>query len=110
MVGALSDDRLGPILHLIHSEPGLPHTAQELADRVGMSESAFTKRFKDKIGQTVGSYLRQWRMQIAARALRETERSMIDIAESVAYDSEVAFRKAFSAYFEIAPGKYRRGG
>ena len=44
----------------------------------------------------------------AARALRETERSMIDIAESVGYDSEVAFRKAFSAYFEIAPGKYRR--
>ena len=108
LVGALSDDRVGPVLHLIHAEPGLPHTAQDLADRVGMSESAFTKRFKDKIGQTVGSYLRQWRMQLAARALRETERSMTDIAESVGYDSEVAFRKAFSAYFEIAPGKYRR--
>lgn len=108
LIGALSDDRLGPVLHRIHAEPGLAHTTQSLSSSIGMSESAFAKRFREKVGLTIGAYLRLWRMQLAARALRESERSIADIAESVGYESEVAFRKAFSAYFEVAPGRYRR--
>ena len=110
VVGALGDARLGPVLHEMHSRPQAPHTAKSLASHVGMSESAFTKRFRDKTGQTVGAYLKQWRMQLAARALTESERSMADIAESIGYESEVAFRKAFKAHFDVAPGRYRRQG
>ncbi|NKC00007.1 MAG: helix-turn-helix domain-containing protein [Pseudomonadales bacterium] len=108
VIGALGDERLGAILTMIHRRPEDPYTAASLAREAGMSESAFAKRFKEKVGVTVGAYLRQWRLQLAARALRESNDSMATIAADVGYESEVAFRKAFSSYFGTAPGRYRR--
>ena len=110
VVGALVDDRLGAALYAIHAGPGHPHTTPTLAAAAGMSESAFAKRFKTKVGMTPGAYVRQWRLQVAAQALRETERSMADISESVGYESEVAFRKAFSSFFGVARAATGGGG
>ena len=105
---ALGDSRLGPVLATIHRDPGEALRLEDMAAASSLSESAFIQRFKKSVGMTPGQYVRHWRMQIAARALRETRRSMTDIANSVGYDSEVAFRKAFRAYFEQSPGAYRR--
>lgn len=104
----LGDPRLGPVLATIHREPGRPLRLDEMAAMANLSESAFTQRFKKAVGMTPGQYLRHWRMQMASQALRETRRSMGDIANTVGYDSEVAFRKAFSTHFNQSPGAYRR--
>lgn len=74
----------------------------------GMSESAFAQRFKKGVGMPPGQYLKHWRMQIAARALADTNHSMLEIAHSVGYDSDVAFREAFGGHIGTAPGTYRR--
>lgn len=108
LFGAFGDPRLGLVLAAIHRNPELPHRLDEMAAASNLSESAFTQRFKKAIGMTPGQYVRHWRMQTAARALRETQRSMADIAASVGYESEVAFRKAFRSYFDESPGAYRR--
>ncbi|MEM7082072.1 MAG: AraC family transcriptional regulator [Pseudomonadota bacterium] len=109
VIGALADKRLGPILGNIHRHPGAPHTLKEMASSALLSESAFTQRFKKQVGMTPGNYVRHWRMQSAARLLTDTDLSMGAIAERVGYESEVAFRKAFSTHFEQTPGRYRRG-
>ncbi|MFK7954762.1 MAG: cupin domain-containing protein [Lysobacterales bacterium] len=108
VMGALGDPMLGPVLAKIHRSPGRPHTLPSMAQATGLSESAFTQRFKKHIGQTPGQYVRFWRMQAAASQLTSTSRSILDIATQVGYDSEVAFRKAFKATMGIAPGAYRR--
>lgn len=108
VIGALADPRLGPILAAIHGNPGKPHRLSDLAEASRLSESAFTQRFKKQVGMTPGNYVRHWRMQTAAQRLSETHTSMAGIAEEVGYESEVAFRKAFSTYFNESPGKYRR--
>ena len=108
VVGALTDTKLGAALHAMHTQPELGHSNADLARTAGMSESAFGKRFKRELGMTPGAYLREWRMNMAARALRESERSMLDIALSIGYESEVAFRKAFKSHFGESPGRYRR--
>ena len=108
LIGALADARLGPILADIHRVPGAAHRLEYMAAASNLSESAFAQRFKKQVGMTPGNYVRHWRMQTAARALRETERSMANIANSIGYNSEVAFRKAFRAFFDMAPGHYRR--
>ena len=107
-IGSLGDAQLGPGLASIHREPGAPHRLSDMAQLAGLSDSAFTKRFKRSIGMTPGRYLKHWRMQIAARALADGNRSMLEIANSVGYDSEVAFRKTFKNYIGTAPGAYRR--
>lgn len=108
VIGALADVKLGPSLASIHQAPGEEHRLADLASQAGMSESAYSQRFKRQVGMTPGSYIKHWRMQLAQRALAETDRSIIDIADSSGYESEVAFRKAFSAYVGTAPARFRR--
>jgi AraC-like DNA-binding protein len=53
-------------------------------------------------------YLANWRMQIAAQKLRETNASLAQIADMVGYDSEAAFSRAFKKVFGTAPATWRR--
>ena len=108
VVGALSDVRLGPLLASIHADPGANHSIERMVEVTHLSESALADRFKKTIGMTPGAYVRHWRMQSAAKKLTGSQESITGIAESVGYESEVAFRKAFKAYFNISPGQYRR--
>ena len=107
-IAALADPRIGPVLQLIHDNPGAPHAVEALAVRVGMSRSSFAQRFKEQTGMTPGRYVLHWRMH-TARALSEgTEQSIATISDVVGYDSEVAFRKAFKRYVGVPPAQYRR--
>ena len=45
----------------------------------------------------------RWRLQLAARALGSTSRSVADIAEEVGYESEAAFNRAFKREFVRRP-------
>jgi AraC family transcriptional regulator, activator of mtrCDE len=53
-------------------------------------------------------YLTHWRMQIARQQLEESNTTIIDIAESVGYQSEAAFSRVFKKQFQTAPATYRR--
>ena len=105
---ALADARLGPILNRIHAQPGEIKSVDELAEMALMSRSAFAERFKIVVGLTPGRYLTHWRMQLAIDLLQHTDLSMTQISERCGYQSEVAFRKAFSRNVNTSPGKFRR--
>ena len=109
-LGALSDPRLGPVLHSIHVNPGADHNVDRLAGQAGMSRSSFAQHFKNKTGITPAQYVMHWRMQLATRLLRSNDESITAIAETVGYQSEVAFRKAYRSYTGKPPGKVRREG
>jgi AraC-like DNA-binding protein len=53
-------------------------------------------------------YLAYWRMQLAARRLRETRDSIAQIGFAVGYESEAAFSKAFKREFEASPALWRK--
>lgn len=107
-LGALADARLGPVLNLIHANPGDSWSVATLAETAGMSRSALAQRFKQRVGMSVARYVTHWRMQEAIELLRSSRFSVAAIAERCGYASEVAFRKAFRAYVGIPPGKFRR--
>ena len=54
------------------------------------------------------AYITNWRMQLARQALTVSSRPIIEIAESVGYQSEAAFGRVFRKQFGIAPARYRR--
>jgi AraC family transcriptional regulator, alkane utilization regulator len=107
-LGALKDQQIGSALTLIHQNPETDWTVLVLAERVGMSRSAFAARFHRIVGEPPLHYLTRWRMQKAAGLLREGHASLAEIAEQVGYDSEAAFSKAFKRAIGSAPGAYRR--
>lgn len=107
-LGALRDPAIGTALGLLHKNPEKAWTVPSLAARVGMSRSPFAARFAALVGQSPMSYLKQWRLQLAARLLRDQSLSLAMIAEQVGYESAAAFSRVFKREFRVSPGQYRR--
>ena len=107
-LAGLRDRQVGRALALIHQDPAHPWTVEALAGEAAMSRSAFYERFDRLIGQAPMQYLTQWRMSVAASALRQTRAPIAAIALDVGYDSEAAFTRAFKRSVGTPPGRWRR--
>jgi AraC-like DNA-binding protein len=92
----------------MHGDPAHPWQLEELASAVGMSRTTFALRFKTAVGVAPLSYLFDWRMHLAERALRETDTPVSRVGLSVGYTSESAFCNAFKRAVGMAPQRYRR--
>lgn len=104
---ALGDPRLAPALRSMHGDPGRSWQLGELAKAVAMSRTAFASRFKAVAGLAPLTYLTEWRMRLAERALREEDTSIAALARSLGYTSESAFSNAFKRVTGRAPMRYR---
>ena len=106
-LSALRDPFVSRALSLMHAQPAQAWTAEELANMVGLSRSAFAERFTTLIGQPPIQYLGQWRMQIAAERLRASRAPLARIAAEIGYDSEAAFSRAFKRQYGQPPAAWR---
>ncbi len=107
-LGALGDPHISRALALIHTDPTHLWTIAELARNVGMSRSNFFARFRDLVGETPGQYLTRWRVHLAARLLRQGDKSVATAGRAVGYATEAAFSNAFLRMTGMRPGAYRR--
>lgn len=106
--GMLSDERLGNAIRLMHKDCAQPWTTVMLADRVGMSKSAFAAHFKEKLGISPIAYLTRHRMSLAQKMLETNATPGIaQIAAQVGYDSEASFNKAFKREIGMPPALWR---
>jgi AraC-like DNA-binding protein len=106
---AMQDRRLATVLALIHGEPWRAWTIAGLCNRAGVSKTVLAEKFAALVGTSPIDYLTNWRMQIAARWLKESGMTIERVAERCGYDSVPAFSRAFKRCFGVAPGAYRRG-
>ncbi|WP_290056493.1 AraC family transcriptional regulator [Amycolatopsis solani] len=106
-LGMLADPVVGEALERIHREPSRPWTATTLASAIAVSRATLARRFPAAIGQSPGAYLTQWRMDLAAVRLRDTDDTVESVAAAVGYTSLPAFSRAFSRAHGNAPGRYR---
>ena len=106
-LGVLCDDTVGTAAALLHSDPARAWTTGALARDTGVSRSTLSRRFAMVSGETPGTYLKRWRMDLAARRLRDTDDSLEAVAHSVGYTSVYAFSRAFSRLRLVPPGQYR---
>ena len=103
---ALSDGQLNRAVTAMHKQPERRWTVQQLAERAGMSRSAFAFRFKEKVGVSVMAYLIRWRMLLAADRLIATSDPVGTIAGVLGYESESAFVFAFRREMGCTPRQY----
>ncbi len=106
-LAALRDHEVGKALRLLHGQPANKWNVEQLATEVGVSRSAFARRFTDLIGESPMRYLAGWRMQLAKKLLQQPDLSLSMIAEKIGYDSDIAFNKAFKRLNDIPPGIWR---
>jgi AraC-like DNA-binding protein len=104
----LRDSVVAQALGLLHAHPERAWTVAELAAAVHVSRSTLMRRFNDLVGEPPAAYLTRWRIELAARLLRESEQPVGRISHLVGYTSEFAFSRAFSKHRGEPPGRYRK--
>ncbi len=105
---ALNDPAISKALELMHHQPESNWTLETIARSAGISRTLLANRFRETVGKTPMSYLTFWRMLKARKLLSSNDLSLREIAETVGYQSESAFNRAFKNQFQFSPGKYRR--
>lgn len=104
----LSDPQIGRALALIHQRIAAPWSAEGLAREVALSRSAFVGRFTALVGLPPIRYLTQWRLRTAQLHLKETNKTVSQLAHLVGYESEAAFSRAFRREFGLPPVQWRQ--
>ncbi|MFD9293042.1 AraC family transcriptional regulator [Streptomyces sp. NPDC060030] len=107
-LAGLGDPVIAAALTCLHRDPAHPWTVAELASTAAVSRSTLAARFKTTVGQGPLEYLTRWRIQLAARQLRDGGATLAAIAHSVGYGSESALSVAFKRVMGVPPGDYRR--
>jgi len=103
----LKDPHIGRALALIHQQVSAHWSVEALAKEVALSRSAFVERFTSLVGVPPIRYLTVWRLQTAKLNLRETGKTIAQLANSVGYESEEAFSRAFKREFGLSPARWR---
>lgn len=107
-LAALRDRHIGKAVALMHERPADDWTVDELGRRIGLSRSALHERFVEFVGMPPMQYLTNWRMQLGARLLRDSDSMVATIALETGYDSEAAFSRAFKRLTGQPPAAWRR--
>ena len=80
---AIFDPQIGAALRSIHENVNRAWTVESLAGAANMSRSAFAARFKELLGQTPLEYVTEWRMQKAVQLLKQKDKKLVEVAQSV---------------------------
>ena len=83
-------------------------TLEELSRTHGMCETQLKRDFKRVYGISPAAYRRAYRMEQAARILRDTDKSVTEVAMQVGYLNPSKFSHAFRAEIGVPPAEYRK--
>jgi AraC family transcriptional regulator len=80
----------------------------QLAALAGLSKFHFHRLFKTAVGDAPSHYLLKLRMHDAKRLLRETKRSVVEVALDVGYANPSHFARFFRRETGLSPSDYRQ--
>lgn len=100
--------RLGMLYDFLYQHLADSHSVRSLAERVGMSERTFLRRFQDATGKTPARWLLDERLQLAQHRLTTSRESMEKIAELSGFGNAKNLRLRFQQHLAISPLAYRK--
>jgi len=100
--------RLGMLYDFLYQHLAESHSVRQLAERVGMSERTFLRRFQDATGKTPARWLLDERLQLAQHHLANGRESMEKVAEISGFGNAKNLRLRFQQHLDISPLAYRK--
>jgi len=94
-------------LRLMHDNPAHPWTAKQLAAESGTSRASLARRFHDHVGEPPMTFLKNWRMAMAADLLCQPGETVGTVADKVGYATPFAFSAAFKRIRGLSPHQFR---
>ncbi|HSI11996.1 MAG TPA: helix-turn-helix transcriptional regulator [Chthoniobacter sp.] len=107
-----SDDVRDVILESINkyvrANLGRAVTIANIAEELGYSVSHLRAVFRDRLGVSLGKYMRESRLSEAAQLLQSSTHNVSEIGERCGFESLYAFSRAFRKAYGIPPRTYRQ--
>lgn len=85
-------------------------TCEDVAEQIYLSGFHFHRTFSILTGMTLGDYIRNRRLSLAAQELLTGKDKVIDIALKYGYQTPESFTKAFSKFHGVLPSQVKREG
>ncbi len=102
-------EKLKFILSRIEADYDKKLTITDMANECGYSASHFMRWFKEVTGTGFTSYLIEYRLGKAAKALRDnTDDTILQISEKTGFDNLSNFNRLFKKRFDMTPKQFRR--
>ncbi|WP_294466514.1 helix-turn-helix transcriptional regulator [uncultured Anaerofustis sp.] len=89
-----------------HNDEAL--TLNALSKKLGYSKFHTTRKFKEISGMQLRDYLRKRKLAFALKEVRDSKKTILDIAFDYGFSSNEAFSRAFKKAYGITPSKYRK--
>ena len=83
-----------------------PPTLQELSDEVGLNLKKLKEGFKQIYGDSVFSFLFDYKMEVARKLLESGENNVNEVGLKVGYSTASHFISAFKKKYGTTPKKY----
>ena len=83
-------------------------TISDIAEELGYSVSHLRAVFRDRLGVSLGRYMRESRLSEAAQLLQSSAHNVSEIGERCGFESLYAFSRAFRKAYGIPPRTYRQ--
>ena len=87
-----------------------PLRIEDVAKQSGYSKWYLQRMFTGWAGKSLGAYIRERKLQLAAADLKNTSDRILDISIRYGFDSQQSFTRTFGKKFNTSPGAYRRTG
>ena len=106
--GGLSRNQVQLITDYIHVNLDQEISLKVLAAQLGLGQYSFCRLFKQAIGSAPYQYVIQQRVEKAKRLLRQTNRSISEIAFECGYSNQSHLTRNFRRCMGTTPKKYRQ--
>lgn len=100
-------DAFGNVIAHLHENFAARLSSEDLAKMAGLSVSHFERRFRRAFGASPRQYLVRIRVEHAAQLLRETEKTVSEIAHACGFYDHAHFSRSFRRIMQLSPSEYR---
>lgn len=106
--GGLAPGALRRVCEQLERQLDRKWSLNDLATIAGLSTCHFARAFRQSIGESPHRYLMRRRIVCASNLIRETDRTLADIALAMGFSDQSHFTRLFARHIGEAPRVYRR--
>lgn len=103
------DDKFMQKLHsiLLQNVANTDLSLEDFCKELGLSRSNFYRKIKQVTGYTPNEFIRNFRLETAAKMLKETDMTITEIYNAVGYNSLAYFSNSFKTVYGVSPTEYK---
>lgn len=102
-------ERLLDMLDFIHAHYQEKFTLEDMAAQINLCKSECCRFFKKRMGESIFDYLLEYRIKASLPLLRQTNKSITDIAAETGFSNPCYFTKIFKEQLGCTPREYKKG-